>query len=162
MRRGRGTHIEGLPHHGCWRQRLTYGVLGAPWHFLSWNRKWKWHHHINRGKRSRQIIKQSDSISLGTGHFQQISRTNLVVLWTLFCLDFLCWSFYRCWNVRGHKSFKAAVGSSELLRFMTASSAPSWIKTAPLWLQRNVTVLLNTNHAALCQTEDNRNLGGKK
>lgn len=41
MRRGRGTHMEGLLQHGCWRQRLTYGVLGAPWHFLSWTRKWK-------------------------------------------------------------------------------------------------------------------------
>lgn len=25
----------GLPRHGGWRQRLTYGVLGASWHFLS-------------------------------------------------------------------------------------------------------------------------------
>lgn len=27
----------GLPRHGGWRQGLTYGVLGASWHFLSWS-----------------------------------------------------------------------------------------------------------------------------
>lgn len=68
MRRGRGTHVEGLLQHGCWRQRLTYGVLGAPWHFLSWTRKWKRHHQNNRGKRSRQITKQSDSNCLDTSN----------------------------------------------------------------------------------------------
>lgn len=51
MGRGRGTHMEALPQHGWWRQRLTDGVLGAPWHFLSWNRKWKQHHQDNRGDR---------------------------------------------------------------------------------------------------------------
>lgn len=88
MRRGRGTHVEGLLQHGCWRQRLTYGVLGAPWHFLSWTRKWKRHHQNNRGERSRQINKTVRQQL--TGHFQQSRRTNLVVRWTVFCSDFLC------------------------------------------------------------------------
>lgn len=39
LRGSEGTHVVGLPQYGGWRQRLTYGVLGASWHFLSWNRK---------------------------------------------------------------------------------------------------------------------------
>ncbi len=48
MRGRMGSHRIGLPWHGGWRQRLTYGVLGASWHFLSWNRKRKLYHNDNK------------------------------------------------------------------------------------------------------------------
>ena len=89
--RGRtsSTYMVGLPRYGGWRQRLTYGVLGASWHFLSWNRKRTLHHNkriFHRGKK--RTVKRVNVT--GWTPFEQARNPYLAFQWIVFDLEGLC------------------------------------------------------------------------